>query len=331
MKCASCHDSFIDRWKLEDAYGLAAIFSTTPIEVHRCDKPTGQIAQAKWIFPELGDIDAAAPQPERLKQLAGLMTHEGNGRTTRTIVNRLWHRLMGRGIVHPVDAMHTPPWSAELLDFLAADLAERGHDLKKTLALIAGSAAYQSASIVDAEAPPSEGYVFTGPIAKRLTAEQYLDGIWRITLAGPTTPEAPIADLPVTDPGQGGQPFVRAALVKSDLLMRSLGRPNREQVVTTRPESLTMLEALDLANGQIMTDTLRRGAANLLARKWDGPDALIDWLYAFALSRPPTDAEREVAREMLAAGDESGQGMSQAGAEDLLWTIFMLPEFQMVW
>lgn len=101
MKCASCHDSFIDRWKLDEAYGLAAIYSEQPLEINRCDKPTGRMAQAAWIFPELGSVDAKAPQPERLKQLAGLMTHPDNGRFTRTIVNRLWHRLMGRGIVHP--------------------------------------------------------------------------------------------------------------------------------------------------------------------------------------------------------------------------------------
>ena len=95
---------------------------TAPLKIARCDKETGAVAQAAWIFPELGQVKADAPQPERLKQLAALMTHpEENGRFTRTIVNRLWHRLMGRGIVHPVDAMQTEPWSADLLDFLAAE------------------------------------------------------------------------------------------------------------------------------------------------------------------------------------------------------------------
>ncbi len=74
MKCASCHDSFIDRWKLDEAYGLAAIFSTRPLEIARCDKPTGRLAQASWLFPELGQVDPKATQPERLKQLAALMT-----------------------------------------------------------------------------------------------------------------------------------------------------------------------------------------------------------------------------------------------------------------
>ena len=102
MKCASCHDSFIDRWKLDEAYGLAAIYSSEPLEIHRCDKPVGRKATAAWLFPELGQIDPQLPQPDRLKQLASLMTHPENGRFARTMVNRLWHRLMGRGIVHTV-------------------------------------------------------------------------------------------------------------------------------------------------------------------------------------------------------------------------------------
>ena len=47
MKCASCHDSFIDTWKLDDAYGLAAITAEKPLEIYRCDHPTGKMAAAR--------------------------------------------------------------------------------------------------------------------------------------------------------------------------------------------------------------------------------------------------------------------------------------------
>ena len=57
---------------------------------------------------------------------------------------------------------------------------------------------------------------------------------------------------------------VRASLVKSNLLMRSLGRPNREQVVSVRPEELSTLQALDLANGDLISSMLSKGAANLI-------------------------------------------------------------------
>ena len=59
-------------------------------------------------------------------------------------------------------------------------------------------------------------------------------------------------------------------MVKSDPLMRSLGRPNREQVVTTRSDTLTTLEALDLSNGQVFNDLLAGGAADLLNSRAKG-------------------------------------------------------------
>ncbi len=194
MKCASCHDSFIDRWKLEEAYGLAAIYSSRPLEIHRCDKPIGKQAQAKWLFPELGQIDASAAKEERLRQLANLMTHPENGRFSRTIVNRLWYKLMGRGIVHPLDAMQSEPWNADLLDVLANHLTDHKYDLKAVLFLIATSEAYQSKTVARGgeSKDAAKGYVFRGPTARRMTAEQFLDCVWQITGAAPTAVDAPV-------------------------------------------------------------------------------------------------------------------------------------------
>src|SRR5262249_55785209 len=179
LKCASCHDSFIDNWKLQDAYSLAAVIADAPLEVHRCDKPQGVKATPRFLFPELGQVDAARPKAERLRQVAGLLTGPEDGRFTRTIVNRLWHRLMGRGIVHPVDVMANEPWSADLLDYLATYLADNGYDLKKVIALIVSSRAYQSRCITLTEEPPASDFVYQGPIARRLTAEQFMDAVWR--------------------------------------------------------------------------------------------------------------------------------------------------------
>ncbi len=495
LKCASCHDSFIDRWKLEESYGLAAIYATGKMEIHRCDKPVGKTAKASWLFPELGQVDAAAPQPERLKQLAALMTHPENGRFTRTIVNRLWHRLMGHGIVHPTDAMQTEPWSHDLLDFLATHLADNQYNLKKTLELIATSAAYQSHAQVLGKDADEHGYTYAGPRAKRLTAEQFVDAVWQITGAAPTRFDAQVvrgkadaesvkamtmtahwiwghADAGNAKPGEvfvarkkfslksapvragavctadnsftlyvngalaasgdnwenpeaiplesrlkqganeivlvaknGGtapnpagvifearikladgetvtigtdagwestkslplatgkyraeptdwqpavevpnsalwnarvgkqlatqlaqaataaQPMVRASLLKSDFLMRALGRPNREQIVSVRPAELTTLEAIDLNNGQTLASRLEQGASRILAKQWPNSDALTTWLYQFALARVPTSAELAIAREVL------GEKPTGQGVQDLLWAILMLPEFQLV-
>ncbi len=253
MKCASCHDSFIDDWKLADAYGMAAVTAERPLEIFRCDKPTGQMAQAAFLFPEVGQIDPASPRPQRLRQMAALMTHQDNGRLARTIVNRLWHRLMGRGIVHPVDVMGNRPWSEDLLDYLAVDLVDHRYDVKHTLELIVTSRAYQSEAVATAESSSSEPFRFRGPLARRMTAEQFVDAVWKITATAPT---AAVAKVTFPEPAAASgseqaddETFIRASLVPADPLLRSLGRPNREQVVSTRPEQLTTLQALELSNG----------------------------------------------------------------------------------
>src|SRR5262249_11996111 len=143
----------------KDAYDLAAVIADRPLEMNRCDKPMGVKATPRFLFPELGQVDAAKPKDERLRQVAELLTKPENGRFTRTIVNRIWHRLMGRGIVHPVDVMANQPWSADLLDYLATHLAENGYDLKKTIALIVSSRAYQSRCVTLTEEPSATDYV----------------------------------------------------------------------------------------------------------------------------------------------------------------------------
>jgi hypothetical protein len=317
LKCASCHDSFISEWKLADAYNLAAVTAEKPLELHRCDVPQGKEATPAFLFGELGSIDADKPRAERLEQLSKLITDPRNGRLPRTIVNRLWHRLMGRGIVHPVDAMDSDPWSVDLLDYLAGELAAGEYDMKKLLRLIATSKIYQAKCVEPADPNTSEGQVFRGPLAKRMTSEQFIDAVWRITDTAPAKAAAKL-------PGRGKAP-VRSSLVACDLLMRSLGRPGRDQVVTTRPEELSMLEALDLTNGQMMADYLAKGA-NYLKEEFSNrsPDEMVDAIYVAALGRHPTAEE-------LATGKEiTGSPMSEDGLADLLWCVFVLPEFQLI-
>lgn len=317
MKCASCHDSFINDWKLKDAYGLAAVISDDPLEIHRCDKPTGEIAEPAFIFPELGTINADNSREGRLAELAILMTSDQNGRFARTIVNRLWDRLIGRGIVEPVDVMSNQPWSQDLLDYLATDLVDHQYDLKRTIAHIANSEIYQAATVSTDRSVTAEDYRFRGPVARRITAEQFQDAVWQLTGTGPQKPASSF--------GYRGQRKLRASLVESNLLTRALGRPNREQVVTTRPAELTTLQALDLTNGDVLARQLGEASAKLAARD-AGADVrdVIRSLFLRALSRPPNEAETQAATELM------GDAISAEAIADLYWAVLMLPEFQMV-
>ena len=72
IKCASCHNSFINEWKLEDAYALANVFSDSSLEINRCDKPTGKYTNARILWPQLGTIDNNAGHAENTKTARGI-------------------------------------------------------------------------------------------------------------------------------------------------------------------------------------------------------------------------------------------------------------------
>ena len=186
LKCASCHDSFINEYTLKDAYGLASIYANGPLEIAECDKPTGHLGQVKFLYEEIGLIDARADAATRKRQLADVITGRANGRLPRTIVNRLWQRFLGYGLVEPVDEMDRPAWSPALMDWLAEDLAAHGYDLKHTMARILTSRAYQLPAVNVGET--EEHFVFRGPAVRRLSAEEFSDAIR--TLAAMNYPKA---------------------------------------------------------------------------------------------------------------------------------------------
>jgi cytochrome c553 len=182
LKCASCHDSFINDYKLKDAYNLASIFSEQPLALYRCDKPTGETSGAAFFWPELGKIDPALPIAERQQQFAALLTKKEDGRLARTLVNRLWATCFGRGLIEPVDVMDNRAWNQDLLDWLAWDFAEHGWSVRHTLELILTSAAYQlpSVEVPEADALVKDSFVFRGPVVRRLSAEQFTDALARV-------------------------------------------------------------------------------------------------------------------------------------------------------
>jgi mono/diheme cytochrome c family protein len=508
LKCASCHDSFINDWTLADSYGLASIYSDEPLEMFRCDKPTGKKAAMRFLYPELGEISSAAPKEQRLEKLADIVTSKENGRLTRTMVNRLWARFLGHGLVEPVDELDNPSWNQDLLDWLAADLTENSFDLKHTIQLILSSRAYQLPSVPVGEIQ-SKDFAFKGPLIRRLSAEQFIDGISEVTERWDKSPAAGINFAAVagekispdfdsqpfkpkwiwkdqqaaqkTDPvtiylrkivqlssapqeaeflvscdnsfklyingreagsgkdhtkpslidgrqflreginliaiaanNQPGDPKnpeadqrnpaglwvyarvravepdgtkkimdlgsdsswiwtlsaedgwekpefaaanwsrtvelgnsdvapwklgtllaqsvanleylkeVRASLVNNDPLMAALGRPNREQVVTTRPSDATTLQALELTNGRTLDSELKNAAQAFASKKIAASELVTD-LYKKAFGREPTPQELTLSKEML------GSPVKPEGVEDLLWAMAMLPEFQLIY
>jgi hypothetical protein len=210
--------------------------------------------------------------------------------------------------------MDGEPWSPELLDWLASDFVESGYDIKALISTIVNSRTYQLPA-VPGKGEASTKYVFRGPELRRMTAEQFADGIASIT------GEWPVRSRVVTPPGGGrggpvvisgapsdgaglnrvvpvalpeggrgapvatGPPpsafpiaadsYVREWRIAGNALDRALGRPIRDQVYATRDRQATTIQALELVNGGTLTHWLWRGARRMLGELPPEPVSLL--------------------------------------------------------
>jgi hypothetical protein len=324
LKCASCHDSFINEWKLEQAYGMASFFAPENLEMHRCDKATGKVVPPKFLFPDLGTIAANADLATRHQTVAHMVTRPKDPRFAKTIVNRLWKRLLGRGLFEPVDNFDSNPPNSDLLDWLAYDFMNHDYDAKHTLRQILLLRVYQSPVAGPKRLKAKEVPALIGPVERRLTSEQYLDAIAQVT---GYWPKAAVMKVAVPNPQVRGWRYK-----KPDALATALGRPNREQVCTERNQESTVLQALELVNGMALSNRLREGTKTLLASELGRePEVanVIRGLYERALGRLPSEEEVALARPLLGSPQDKPENR-QAGWEDFLWVMFVSPEFQFI-
>ena len=326
LKCASCHNSFISDWKLSDAYAFANIFADSSLEINRCDKPTGKYTGTRMLWSALGTIDSAAPRKERQAQLALMMVQASNGRFYRTLVNRLWAQLMGRGLIEPVDLMDNEPWNQDLLDWMAFHFQENKSDIKELLYLITSSATYQlpSVSFKDANKIIAQQYQFTGMLRKRMTAEQFADAA--ATIIGPLFSDSMLMYHPAFSKTLNSihPTFARAALVSNNPFLIALGRPTRETVATSRESQSNLLQALELTNGERFNSMIKKGAQTWKL-KYVTTDRIIKEIYVRALGREAQLSEYQIAKKLL--GDQP----TKESIEDLFWAILLLPEFQIIY
>jgi hypothetical protein len=140
--------------------------------------------------------------------------------------------------------------------------------------------------------------------------------------AGPWNAETALVGAFV---GSGFHENVRTSLANADSLTVCLGRPTREQVMTMRSSAATTLQALELTNGDTLAKVLEKGAAKLAARKSQATEGLIRDLYRKALARTPSSRELELAQKLV------GNPARSEGVEDLVWSLAMLPEFQLIY
>ena len=327
MKCARCHDAPFHPYAQEDLFSLAALLSgkaqTIPATSTVTRQPGGRVpsvsislaageaVEPSWSLPDI----APAELPEGLlaegasprERLAALITTPTNRRFAPVMVNRLWHRYMGKGLVEPVDDWDgtLKQRNPELLADLARELVTHDYDLKHVARLIFQSQAYQAR-------PGVAGL----PARRRMSAEQVLDSLFA-AVGKPFRAEELCLDIDGRRPpseflnlgqprrawqlalpsNERDRPSLTLPVVSSltDALLAFGWRAARPDPITIREEAITPLQPGLLANGVVVDGRIARlsddSAVTELCLQDQTAHELIRALVLRFLSRPPGEAE----------------------------------------
>ena len=242
------------------------------------------------------------------------LTQPDHPLTSRVIVNRIWHKHFGNGIVKSLDnfgALGTRPSHPELLDWLAVDFVKQGWQFKKLHRLIMTSYAYRQSSVVTEQhqkADPENQLISRMPL-RRLEAEEVRDSL--IFTAGELD-ETPFG-TPVavnvrpdglvtskrTDKGWRRSVYVRHRRKEMPTFLEVFDLPQMNPNCTTRKNSTVVSQPLLLVNNQLVYQLAELFAKQVRARAGNNPQKQIVAAYQLAFQRDPLPAEKDIALASL--------------------------------
>lgn len=331
LKCARCHDSPVDDFRQADLFLLAAYLNGSPLEVPatsvaaiaKTNVPgaittsltAGQIIRpagltSYWLaMPEQPDSLRPCEPGNQRAELAALVTAPTNSRFSDVIVNRLWKRYFGTGLIEPVDHWNELPAALrpELLRGLSVQFVESGYDLKALARQILGSDVWQ------------------GERERRLmSAEQVVDSLF---VAVGKDFQAETLGVHATDPGAVQLPRPRRGWQFSALPNErdrpALGMPvnqtivdamtafgwngSRQQPRSEREATTSALQPLMLFNGLMSQRIVCLSDQSTITELCllDAPLSMfVDRLFITILGRRPDAEEREQFVSLLRPGYE---------------------------
>ncbi len=328
FQCNQCHDHPFERWTQRQYYELSAYFAgvgrkagpvkgeeiiyslATPTDIKH--PSTGETIPA--AFPFSSDLDKKNPDPR--VRLADWLTSSKNPYFAKSIVNRYWSYLHGRGIIDPVDDIRAsnPPSNPPLLDELTRRFIANGFDLKRLIREMARSETYQR-SFRPNKWNDDDSLNFSHASPRRLTAEQLFDALHVATGAPSRIPGVPVGFRASQIP----DPKVKIGFLDM------FGRPPRESPCECeRSSDVSLSQTLNMINGPTVSDAIihpEGRVAKLVAAKADDKTIVGD-VYLAVICRPPTEAELKQGVAYLA-----GVGNRSEAAQDLMWALVNSPAF----
>lgn len=352
VSCAQCHDHpLVKDWTQDHFYGMKAFLARTYdaggtvaergfglikykptrgaertakmmfLTGVKIDDPTAremtkeEQKQEKQATDKAKKEKKAPPKPEfsARAKLVDVSLAKGNADFfARSIVNRMWHRFFGAGLVNPLDQMHSenPPSHPELLAWLARDTAAHGYDLRRLIRGIVMSQAYSRSSRYPSEAAP-DAKLFAVARLKPLTPMQLATSL-KIAATDPATFD-----------GKKSEDFEK--------LMEQLESSSRgfASLIAQPTDNFQVGvgEALLFSNGdRLMKEFLSDGGGSLLGKVKTMKDEkqAVELLVKAAYGRRPTEEERQA----LVAYVQKRADRPAEAYRQVLWALVTAPEFR---
>jgi hypothetical protein len=286
----------------------------TVIEDAEKEPGAAEMKKEKETLEKAKSAKTPPPAPKfsaRAKLVEVALEDENSPYFARNIVNRMWHRFFGAGLVNPLDQMHSEnhPSHPDLLAWLARDVAVHGYDLKRLTRGLVLSKAYSRSSKYDSNSLPSPK-------------------LFAVARLKPMTPNQLATSLKIaaTDPAQfeGKPDEVEKKLEQAESSARGfaslIAQPNDNFQIGVG-------EALLFSNGdRLMKEFLTDGGGTTLGRvkAMKEPKEAVAFLVKTAYGRQPTAEESQ----SLAAYVEKRKGREAEAYRQVLWALVTSPEFR---
>ena len=311
INCAQCHDHPLERWTLDDYYGMANLFARVRMKDGATDGEfvvtsalEGDIKHPnRTVTPTPRPLDGQPLDPhrpdDRRVHFARWLTAPDNPYFARAAVNRVWANYLGRGLVESVDDMRftNPASNSPLLAALADEFVRSRYDMRQLMRTIMRSAAYQRSSAILPENAADDRF-YSRYLPKRMSAEVLLDSYSQATGVPTEFPDYPkglrALQLPDTN--------------VVSYFLSAFGRPVREFTCECeRTEEPSVTQTLHLANGKTLNDKLKApgGAIDRWIAEQKSDEAIIGELYLATLARAASPNEKQAILDALkqAAGE----------------------------
>ena len=320
--------------KIADAMEKSTGSFTTTLVAKDLGKPrvTRVLSRGEYNLP-IGDplqpgtlsIMGAFPDkaPRNRLGLARWLTSRDHPLVSRVLINRVWQRVFGDGIVRtPEDfgMQGQQPTHPELLDWLAVELQDSGWDLKHILRLMVTSRTFRQDSIRRKDLEDPENRLFARGPSHRLDAEVLRDialwasrmlapemggegikpyqpaGLWSALMHPASNTKKYVADK--------GEKLYRRSLyvywkrTSPHPMMTLFDAPSRESSCVKRSRTNTSLQSLGLFNETQRVEMGRKLAERLLKEAGDDRGR-IDLLFTLLACRKANDNERKVCQGLL--------------------------------